>query len=96
MSVSIRDKDKGGHGDNENAYGLLLTSVLASLSDSDRMAQHVDVNPGGIQVQGGGHGPAVVRNVAIAVTMNVGKGSTRSGVKATTAADTMKSGTKSV
>jgi hypothetical protein len=36
------------------------------------------------------------RNVAIAVTMNVGKGSTRSGVKATTAADTMKSGTKSV
>jgi hypothetical protein len=38
---------------------LLLTSVLA-LAPATAMAQHVDVNPGGIQVQGGGHGPAVV------------------------------------
>lgn len=38
---------------------LLLMSALA-LAPATAMAQHIDVNPGGVRVEGGGHGPRVV------------------------------------
>lgn len=38
---------------------LLLTAAL-TLAPAAAMAQHIDVNPGGVQVPGGSHGPHVV------------------------------------
>lgn len=38
---------------------LLLTAAL-TLAPAAAMAQHIDVNPGRVQVPGGGHGPRVV------------------------------------
>lgn len=37
---------------------LMVTFALA-LAPGAAIAQHVDVNPGGVQVQGGAHGPRV-------------------------------------
>ncbi len=38
---------------------LLLLSAFA-LAPASAIAQHIDVNPGRVQVEGGGHGPRVV------------------------------------
>ena len=35
---------------------LLLLSAFA-LAPASAIAQHIDVNPGRVQVEGGGHGP---------------------------------------
>lgn len=43
----------------KTATVLLFTSALA-LTPVGAMAQHIDVNPGGVQVEGGGHGHRVV------------------------------------